>query len=123
MPERETPSFMAATPIKPGREADFESFVRAVIAPAAQQARPDLLGMVELLRPATQPPEGATSAYMFVFYGDAPLDDWYLPAILTSVYGEEEGNRLHEQFHDFLVDGSQTIYCFADAMPLPRTAT
>lgn len=111
MPHRETPSFMAVTRIKAGRESEFEAFVRDVIAPAAQGARPDLVSMVELLRPAVEQPEGATPAYVFVFYGDASLDDWYLPALLRSAYGEEEGERRHEHFHELLEDG-QTVVSF-----------
>lgn len=110
MESRNAPKFMAVTSVRAGREADFEKFVREVIAPAVQRERPELADMWQTLRPTREPVEGDTRAYVFVFYGDATLDDWELTTLFTAVYGDEEGARRHEEFVDMMDE--QTVYSF-----------
>ena len=45
--------------------------------------------------------------YVFVFYGDAPLDDWDVDTLLSTALGEEEGQRRMQEWVD-LIDGEQT---------------
>ena len=110
MPDERIPKFMAVTPVKPGREADFEAFVRDVIDPADQQARPHVSGTWRLLRPVGQPSEGAQAAYVFLFYGDT-WDDYDLEALFREAYGEDTGAQRIQQFVDLLA-GEQVGYEF-----------
>jgi hypothetical protein len=106
-----TPNLMAATLVKPGREAEFEDFVINVIVPAGRRTKPHREDGWQLLRPSDNPPEGVTSAYMFVFYGDAPLEEWDLEPLFNEAYGPEEGRQHLDRFLD-LIDGEQTLYAF-----------
>ena len=106
---RETPALIAVTPVKAGREAEFEAFVQDVIVPAVQQARPHLTGMWQTVRPALDQPSDGPPAYVFLFYGGAPISDWDLETLLPAAYGDEEGAERFREFVDF-EDGQQTIY-------------
>jgi len=108
----DTPSLMAATSVKRGREAEFEDFVLSVIVPASQRVKPDLDGSWRLLRPNEDDVEGLTRAYMFLFYGDAPWEEWDLEPLFREAYGPEEGARHLDHFVD-LVEGEQTLYAFS----------
>lgn len=44
MPTRETPRLLAITPVKPGREEEFEAFVRDAIVPPSESIAPTGLG-------------------------------------------------------------------------------
>ena len=105
----ELPRVIVTTPIKAGREADFETFVRDVIVPASRQARPDLADQWQVLRPATEQPSDAARAYVFFFYGDGPLEDWDLSTLFTAAYGEDAADVRVQEFGD-LIDGAQTSY-------------
>jgi hypothetical protein len=111
MPEERTPKFMSVTPVKAGREAEFEAFVRDVIVPAAQQERPHIMGTWRLLRPVRQPSEGAQAAHVFLFYGDS-WDDYELEDMFIAAYGEDTGNQRHLEFVDLVAGGHQVDYEF-----------
>ena len=119
MPDERTPKFMAVTPIRPGKEADFETFVRDVIAPAADQVRPHVSGTVRLLRPVRQPSEGAQTAHVFLFYGDS-WDDYELDSLFREAYGEDIGSQRAQQFQDFMA-GEQIGYEFDGEAPVSGT--
>ena len=80
MTTRETPRLLSVTPVKSGREQEFEAFIRDVIVPAVSQHRPHLTGQWQSLRPEDDLHGDGTRAYAFLFYGDAPVDDWLPPA-------------------------------------------
>jgi molybdopterin-guanine dinucleotide biosynthesis protein A len=120
--ERDVPSFMALTKVKPERADEFETFVREVVVPAAVQARPQAAGLWQTLRPDTSgdpspfdaqgTAAGSANTYVFVFYGDLPMMDWELGSMFTDVHGEEKGRQLIEQFEDFL-QGEQVVLPFS----------
>lgn len=107
MSARETPRLLSLTPVKAGREDEFEAFLRDVIVPATQQHRPHLVGQWQTFRPEDDLHGDGTRAYVFAFYGDAPLDDWDVDTLLTAALGEEEGQRRVQEWVD-LIDGGQT---------------
>lgn len=113
---RESPRFIAVTRIKAGREQEFEGLM-PVIAAAHEQARPHLGGQWQLLRPdLNEKGTDGEPVYLFLFYGDVPLDDWELDRLLIEAHGEEEGQRLSRQFDD-CCDGEQEVYAFAGEVP------
>jgi hypothetical protein len=114
MADRETPRYIALTPVKADRRAEFESFVRDVIVPAVDKSRPDLRGLWEVLRPADTA-DGGDENYALLFYGDAALQDWDLPTLLTAAYGEEEGPRRFEELLQ-LLSGDQLVGGFSGSL-------
>jgi hypothetical protein len=110
MPNERTPKFMIVNPVKPGREVEFESFVRDVIIPAAEQVRPHIMGTWRLLSPARKPAEGVQAAPVFLFYGDS-WDDYELEDMFKAAYGEETGKRRNQEFEGFLAS-EQIAYEF-----------
>lgn len=119
----DVPSLMALTPVKPERADEFEAFFRDVVVPAVAQSRPQAAGRWQLLRPGAiadssrvvNSPGVATAradTYVFVFYGDLPLDEWALGPVFAEVHGEEKGAQLARKFDDF-VDGDQVICQFS----------
>jgi hypothetical protein len=110
-PTREAAKSIALTRVVAGREAAFETFVREVIVPAVDKARPHTSDLWQLLRP-TSDHDGDSTVYAFVFYGDVPEADWDLDTLFAEVHGEQMGRRLIQQFEDMVV-GDQEIYAFA----------
>ena len=108
---RDFPKFVAVTRVRAGREQEFEELV-PVIAAASEQARPHLNGQWHLLRPDTDETSSGAAVYMFLFYGDVPPDMWELEPLLIEAHGEEQGQRLAQQFDD-CVNGEQDIYAFS----------
>ena len=104
-----SPRYVLATHVKAGRDADFEKFMREVVAPADVQARPHLVGKWQLLRPAADQPEGATRAWLMFFEGPSALDDWNLEPLFEEAYGADK-SREHMQYFDDMVEGEQTVY-------------
>jgi hypothetical protein len=111
MADREEPRYIALTPVKTERRADFESFIREVIVPAVEKARPDLAGRWQVLRPA-ETAAGGDENYALLFYGDATLEEWDLGTLLTAAYGEDDGHARLDEFQDFL-SGEQLVGAFA----------
>jgi hypothetical protein len=110
-PTRDVATSMALTRVFAGREEVFETFVREVIVPAIDRARPHTSGLWQLLRP-TGDQDGDGSVYAFVFYGEVPESDWDLDTLFAEVHGEQMGRRLSQQFEDMVV-GDQEVYAFA----------
>jgi hypothetical protein len=107
---REAPRLIAVTRVRTGREAEFEAFVRDVVTPAAERMKPHLADQWQLVRPAKHPPsDAAAPAYLFLFYGDAPYDEWDLEDVLPAAYGEDDGRR-HLQALEEMIDGEQTVF-------------
>ena len=111
---RELPKFVAVTRVKRGREKEFEKLIPAIAA-AHQQARPQLSGQWHLLRTETDRDSSDPAVYMFLFFGDVPLDEWDLGRVLVETLGEERGQRLGKQFDDCLA-GEQDGYSLAQAV-------
>jgi hypothetical protein len=103
------PRYVLATHVKEGRDDDFETFMREVVAPADARARPYLVGKWQLLRPAADQPEGATRAWLMFFEGPSALDDWNLEPVFEEAYGVEK-SREHMEYFDGMVEGEQTVY-------------
>jgi len=106
-----TPKFVAVTRVMAGREQEFESLM-PVIGAAQAHARPHLTGRWQILRPDASYSDADAPVYLFLFYGDGPLDDWKLNTLFIDTHGEEEGRRLYERFYRCL-DGEQDIYAFS----------
>ena len=104
-----SPRYVVATFVKEGRDDDFETFMRDVVLPAEVRARPHLVGMWHLLRPAADQPEGATRAWLMTFYGPSTLDDWNLEPLFDEAYGAD-ASREHIRHFDDMIDGEQTVY-------------
>jgi hypothetical protein len=114
MDGRETPRYIALTPVRADRRSAFESFIRDVVVPAVEQVRPDLRDKWEVLVPA-QAADGGDENYALLFYGEATLQDWDLPTLLTAAYGEEDGPRRFEEFEQ-LLSGDQLVGGFSGSL-------
>jgi hypothetical protein len=110
----EAARFVALTPVRGDRRRDFEEFLREVVIPAVTQTRPEMAQQWQALSPEADDPDG-TAVYAFLFYGDAPFEDWDLGALLLEAYGEEAGRQRMEQFESFL-DGEQQVHAFVGAV-------
>jgi hypothetical protein len=106
---RDAARLIAITPVKPDRREDFEEFVRGVIVPAVNQTAPHLSQMWQTLRPS-QDADGCD--YVFVFYGDASVDEWDLERLLPATYGDMDGHTHMQHFLE-LLSGEQQIYSFS----------
>jgi hypothetical protein len=113
----DTLRFIAVNRVKEGKEQEFETFLRDTVAPAVEQRRPHQTDMWEVLRPAQNQDSDGTAAYIFLFYGDAPLDDWELDRLFTEAYGDEEATRIGEQWSQ-LLDGEQDIHYLSGVLPM-----
>jgi hypothetical protein len=109
MTTTDSPRFVVATYVKAGRDDDFEGFMRNVVMPAQVRARPHQVGRWQLMRPATDQPEGVTRAWLMTFYGPSTLDDWNLEPLFEEAYGADAARAHIRQFED-MVDGEQTVY-------------
>ncbi len=103
------PRYVVATYVKEGRDDDFRSFMRDVVVPAEEKARPHQVGMWQLLRPARDQPEGVTRAWIMTFHGPSTLDEWDLEPLFVEAYGAEASRVPIQQFED-MIDGEQTDY-------------
>lgn len=103
------PRYVLATHVKEGRDDDFETFMREVVAPAGVQVRPHLVDKWQLLRPAADQPEGATRAWLMFFEGPSALDDWNLEPLFEEAYGVDQSREYLQYFED-MVEGEQTVY-------------
>lgn len=112
-----TPRFIAINRVRKGKEQEFEDFLRDKAAPAVQRVQPHLADMWEVLRPAHDQGSDGTAAYVFLFYGDAPLEEWDLGGLLTEAYGEEEATRLGEKWLQ-LLEGEQSIHHLGGLLPM-----
>ena len=109
---RDAAKFIALTRVRPGREQEFEGLIPALVA-AQEQARPDLDDQWQLLRP-----DGEAPAFLFLFYGDASIEEWDIERLCVEALGDEEGRRLAERILDCL-DGEQDVYAFSGAIGTP----
>lgn len=109
MKTTDSPRYVVATPVKAGRDSDFERFMREVVVPAEVRARPHQVGHWRLLRPASEQPEGVTRAWLITFYGPLTLDDWDLQPLLDEAYGADASLE-HMKYFEDMVDGEQTVY-------------
>lgn len=114
--QREAPRFVAVTRIERGRTQEFERLIPALSA-AVEQVRPHLSGRWQLLRPDTDDESSDVAAYVFLFYGDVPLDEWDIEALCKEALGEEEGRQLAEQVLDCF-DDEQDVYAISGEVAL-----
>ena len=114
----ESPRFIAVNRVRQGKEQEFETFLQDTVASAVEQRRPHLTDMWEVLRPALDQGNDGTAAYIFLFYGNAPLDDWELGRLFTEAYGDEAATRLGEKWSQLLDGGEQAIHYLNGVLPL-----
>jgi len=77
---------IAINPVLADRADDFEDWLRTVVAPAANERRPESRGRWRVLR-ATEADDGVV-VFAFVFEGGQP-EDWELEPILVEALGRE----------------------------------
>ena len=118
MTRSESPRFIAVNRVRQGKEQEFETFLQDSVASAVEQRRPHLTDMWEVLRPALDQGNDGTAAYIFLFYGNAPLDDWELGRLFTEAYGDEAATRLGEKWSQLLDGGEQAIHYLNGVLPL-----
>jgi hypothetical protein len=115
MSEREAPQLVAVTKVKAGREAAFEAFVTDVVIPAVRRGKPHLADMWQAVRPAPDQSGDGARAYIFLFYGDTPIDEWGLAPMFATAFGEQAGAQRLTEFEE-LLDGGQMIYVLDGAI-------
>src|SRR3954447_5420676 len=103
------PRYLVATQVKAGRDDDFERFMRDVVVPAEVRARPHQVGMWQLMRPATDQPEGVKRAWLMAFYGPSTLVDWSLEDLFVEAYGADAWGQ-HMRYFEDMIEGEQTVY-------------
>lgn len=108
MSSRESPRYLVTTYVKPGREGDFEAFMKDVVDAGIRRSNPDQAANVQILRPGAALHGDARPAYVMLFYGDRSLEDWDLEAALVAAYGEDEAAR-HMAQMEALVQGEQDV--------------
>ena len=109
MEPTDSPRYVVATFVKAGRDDDFERFMRHVVVPAQARVRPHQVGMWQLLRPASDQPEGASRAWLMTFRGTSLIDDWNLQSLFDEAYDADTA-REHLTYFEDMVDGEQTLY-------------
>jgi hypothetical protein len=117
MDRTDSPRFVIATFVKPGRDSDFEQFMRDVVLPAEKQVRPHQVGMWHLHRPADDQQEGVSRAWLMTFHGPSALDDWNLEPLFDEAYGTEASQEHLAHFAD-MVEGEQVVYALSGEVEL-----
>jgi hypothetical protein len=117
MEPTDPPRFVVATHVKPARDADFEQFLREVVAPAVARVRPHQAGRWHLHRPADDQPEGASRAWLMTFHGPSALDDWNLEPLFDEAYGTQASQEHLAHFSD-MVEGEQVVYALSGEVEL-----
>jgi hypothetical protein len=112
MTARESPRLLSLTRVKAGREQEFEDFIREVVVPAVREHRPHLTGQWQSLRPEPDQHGDGMSAYVFIFHGNAPIEDWDLESLFTTAFSEEDAARRWHEWSE-LVDGDQIVVYFS----------
>ena len=90
------PTHIYLNPVRAGATEEFESFLAKTVAPAVDAHRPHLTGRWQVLR-GTETEDGVVT-YAFVFEGGDLARDWELNLLLAEEYGEEETERLLEEW-------------------------
>jgi hypothetical protein len=80
------PTLIAINRVLADRADEFEDWLRTVVAPAANERRPDLRGRWRVLR-ATEPDDDVV-VFAFVFDGGQP-EDWELEPLLVEALGQD----------------------------------
>jgi len=83
---------LGLNPVLSERAEDFERFLVEVVQPAIRAQRPDLDGRWRVMRSGGQSDDVVT--YAFIFEGGSLEKDWELGVLLPAHYGEEEADRL-----------------------------
>jgi hypothetical protein len=105
--------FICATYVRPGREKEFEDFVKDVVEPVVRKAQPELANKWTMLRPASHAPDGAEAPYVFLLSGDFPLDQWEIRPMFEAVHGSQRANELDRQFEGYLAR-EQLVYAVGE---------
>jgi hypothetical protein len=87
---------LALNPVRADRAQDFERFLSDVVEPAVQAQRPDLEGRWRVAR--TDGPGADMVTYVFLLEGGSLEDDWDLGTLLTAHHGDEEAERLFQDW-------------------------
>jgi hypothetical protein len=117
MQATDTPRYVIATFVKPGRDSDFEQFIRDVVVPAVAQVQPQHVGAWRLLRPAGDETEETTRAWIMTMHGPSSLEDWDLQPLFDAAYGAD-ASREHMRYLEDMLDGDQTVYALSGEVQL-----
>lgn len=83
-------------PVKAERARDFERFVTEVVAPAVEAERTDLSPRWRVMR-SSEAANGIVT-FAFLLEGGSLTEDWELDALLSAHYGQQEAQRLMEDW-------------------------
>lgn len=86
-------------PVRADRAEDFERFLSDVVRPATASLRPHLVGRWQLLKATNpEPADAGVITYALIFDGGDLDEDWDLAKILPAHYGDDEADRLLEEW-------------------------
>jgi hypothetical protein len=83
---------LGLNPVRADRARDFERFLIEIVVPAVRAQRPDLDGRWRVMRSSGSSDEVVT--YAFMLEGGSLAEDWELGILLPAQYGQEEADRL-----------------------------
>ena len=83
---------LGLNPVRADRAGDFERFLTEIVVPAVRAQRPDLDGRWRVMR-SSEPSDGVVT-YAFMLEGGSLAEDWELGILLPAHYGQEEADRL-----------------------------
>jgi hypothetical protein len=83
---------LGLNPVRADRAEDFERFLSEIVVPAVRAQRPDLDGRWRVMR--SSGPSDNVLTYVFMLEGGSLDQDWELGILLPAHYGQEEADRL-----------------------------
>jgi hypothetical protein len=83
---------LGLNPVRAVRAEDFERFLSEIVVPAVRAQRPDLDGRWRVMR--SSGPSDNVVTYAFMLEGGSLEEDWELGVLLPAHYGQEEADRL-----------------------------
>jgi hypothetical protein len=87
---------LGLNPVRAVRAEDFERFLSEIVVPAVRAQRPDLDGRWRVMR--SSGPSDNVMTYAFMLEGGSLEEDWELGVLLPAHYGQEEADRLFNEW-------------------------
>ena len=87
---------LGLNPVRADRAEDFERFLSEIVVPAVRAQRPDLDGRWRVMRSSGLSDDVVT--YAFMLEGGSLEEDWELGVLLPAHYGQEEAERLFNEW-------------------------
>jgi hypothetical protein len=91
---------LGLNPVRADRAEDFERFLSEIVVPAIRAQRPDLDGRWRVMR--SSGPSDNVMTYAFRLEGGSLEEDWELGVLLPAHYGQEEADRLFNEWVETL---------------------